>query len=101
MHRKPLTGLQGHKSQILCLTFSPDATKMVTASKDGTWRVWNIDVRYHQQEDAKCMLHHKQEVSSLCAAHVFGTQGLVYASRGVIIVLPLSFDVDILKENHP
>ena len=38
---------------------------MVTASRDGTWRVWNIDVRYHQQEDAKCMLHHKQEVSSL------------------------------------
>lgn len=37
---------------------------MVTASKDGTWRVWNIDVRYRQQEDAKCLLQHQQEVSS-------------------------------------
>lgn len=54
--------LKGHKSQILCLSFSPDATKMVTASKDGTWRVWNINVRYHQQEDAKCLLQHRQEV---------------------------------------
>ncbi|KAL3134052.1 hypothetical protein ABBQ32_008481 [Trebouxia sp. C0010 RCD-2024] len=54
--------LKGHRSQILCLTFSPDSTKMVTASKDGTWRVWNIDVRYRQQEDAKCLLQHQQEV---------------------------------------
>lgn len=37
---------------------------MVTASKDGTWCVWNINVRYHQQEDAKCLLQHQQEVSS-------------------------------------
>ncbi len=54
--------LQGHKSQILCLAFAPDATKMVTASKDGTWRVWNINVRYHQQEDPKTLLQHQQEV---------------------------------------
>lgn len=55
-------GMQGHKSQILCLAFSPDSTKMVTASKDGTWRVWNINVRYHQQEDPKILLQHQQEV---------------------------------------
>ena len=78
---RPLFALQGHKSQILCLTFSPDATKMVTASKDGTWRVWNIDVRYHQQEDAKCMLHHTQEVSSLCAHHTLLALEVWYISR--------------------
>ena len=53
---------QGHKSQIICLAFAPDATKMVTASKDGTWRVWNINIRYHQQEDPKTLLQHQQEV---------------------------------------
>ncbi|DBB17019.1 hypothetical protein WJX82_010063 [Trebouxia sp. C0006] len=56
--------LKGHKSQILCLAFAPDATKMVTASKDGTWRVWNINVRYHQQEDPKTLLQRQQEVPS-------------------------------------
>jgi len=35
---------------------------MVTASKDGTWRVWNINVRYHQQEDPKNLLQRQQEV---------------------------------------
>lgn len=59
-------GMQGHKSQILCLAFSPDSTKMVTASKDGTWRVWNINVRYHQQEDPKILLQHQQEVRLAC-----------------------------------
>ena len=68
---------------------------MVTSSKDGTWRVWNIDVRYHQQEDAKCILHHKQEVSSpcqsLCMPNAFGTPALVRSSiREESFVLALS-----------
>ena len=83
---KPPAALQGHKSQILCLTFSPDATKMVTASKDGTWRVWNIDVRYHQQEDAKCLLQHKQEASGLSVHPVclaaFTLHVLLYSLSG-------------------
>ena len=65
--------LQGHKSQVLCLAFSPDSTKMATASKDGTWRVWNINVRFHQQEDPKCLLQQPQEVRaqmSVCHATV-------------------------------
>ena len=62
--------LQGHKSQVLCLAFSPDSTKMATASKDGTWRVWNIDVRFHQQEDPKCLLQQPQEVRVQIAATV-------------------------------
>ncbi len=39
---------QGHKSQMICMAFASDATEMVTATKDSTWRVWNIDARYHQ-----------------------------------------------------
>lgn len=41
---------------------------MVTSSKDGTWRVWNIDVRFHQQEDPKCLLQQPQEVPALTTA---------------------------------
>ena len=42
--------------QVYCLDFSPEETKAVTASKDGTWVVWNIDVRYAMDEDPKVLL---------------------------------------------
>jgi len=29
---------------------------MATTSKDGTWKLWKIDVRYHLGEDPKCLL---------------------------------------------
>ncbi len=48
--------LKGHKSQVMCVAFSPDSKRCVTASKDGTLRVWNIDVRYHLEEDPKTLL---------------------------------------------
>lgn len=42
--------------QVFCVAFSPDLTKMVTASGDGLLKVWNINVRYHMDEDPKCIL---------------------------------------------
>lgn len=39
--------------QVLALSFSPEGSWVVTASKDGTWAVWNIDVRYALDEDPK------------------------------------------------
>lgn len=47
--------------QVYCLDFSPEETKAVTASKDGTWVVWNIDVRYAMDEDPKVLLPHWHE----------------------------------------
>jgi hypothetical protein len=35
------------------MAFSPEGNKAVTASKDKTWAVWNLDVRYAQDEDPK------------------------------------------------
>ena len=68
---------QGHKSQILCLAFAPNATKMVTASKDGTCHVWNVNVRYHQQEDPKTLLQRQQEV--MVALRCMHMQRLLWA----------------------
>ncbi|KAL3683716.1 hypothetical protein R1sor_001738 [Riccia sorocarpa] len=47
--------LKGHKSAITWLCFTWDSEGMITASKDGTIRVWNINVRYHLDEDPKCL----------------------------------------------
>mmetsp|Transcript_22675 Transcript_22675/g.62967 ORF Transcript_22675/g.62967 Transcript_22675/m.62967 type:complete len:476 (-) Transcript_22675:80-1507(-) len=46
-------GLKGHTSQVKCVGFSSDSKRAVTASLDGTLGIWDIDVRYHLNEDAK------------------------------------------------
>lgn len=48
--------LGGHKKKITSIAFSPDGKKAVTASEDGTLRIWNIDVRYSLQEGAKLLV---------------------------------------------
>ncbi|KAI5059344.1 hypothetical protein GOP47_0025663 [Adiantum capillus-veneris] len=47
--------LKGHKSAVTWLNFTWDSSGVITASKDGTIRVWNINVRYHLDEDPKCL----------------------------------------------
>jgi hypothetical protein len=62
--------LKGHKSQVLAVTFSPDNKRCATASKDGTLRVWNIDVRYAQQEDPKTLLVVSKRPAGFVAAQL-------------------------------
>ncbi|KAJ9459294.1 hypothetical protein DIPPA_29887 [Diplonema papillatum] len=45
--------LTGHKLGTTCIGFSPDNTHAVSCSEDGGIRVWNINVRWHLQEDPK------------------------------------------------
>ncbi|CAF2034449.1 unnamed protein product [Brassica napus] len=47
--------LKGHKSAVTWLCFSPNSDKIITASKDGSIRLWNINVRYHMDEDPKTL----------------------------------------------
>ncbi|XP_030535321.1 transducin beta-like protein 2 [Rhodamnia argentea] len=47
--------LKGHKSAVTWLCFSPNSEQIVTASKDGSIRIWNINVRYHLDEDPKTL----------------------------------------------
>eukprot|EP01114_Cavostelium_apophysatum_P021321 TRINITY_DN7405_c0_g1_i3.p1 TRINITY_DN7405_c0_g1~~TRINITY_DN7405_c0_g1_i3.p1 ORF type:complete len:230 (+),score=55.57 TRINITY_DN7405_c0_g1_i3:668-1357(+) len=48
--------LKEHKKTVFCVCFSSDTKRMATTSKDGTWKLWNIDVQYQHQEDAKVLL---------------------------------------------
>jgi len=48
--------LVGHKSTVYCVAFSHDNARLVTTSKDGTCKVWKIDVRYSLGEDPECIL---------------------------------------------
>ncbi|GER31244.1 transducin/WD40 repeat-like superfamily protein [Striga asiatica] len=47
--------LKGHKSAVTWLCFGPNSEYIITASKDGTIRTWNINVRYHLDEDPKTL----------------------------------------------
>ncbi|XP_020894686.1 transducin beta-like protein 2 isoform X2 [Exaiptasia diaphana] len=48
--------LKGHTAGVYHFTFSSDSTRMATVSKDGTWRVWDIDVEYIKKEDPHLLL---------------------------------------------
>ncbi|KAL5166872.1 Transducin beta-like protein 2 [Glycine soja] len=47
--------LKGHKSAVTWLCFMPNSEQIITASKDGSMRLWNINVRYHLDEDPKTL----------------------------------------------
>ena len=38
---KPVTSPLEHQDQVCCAAFSPDGTRVVTASADNTARVWD------------------------------------------------------------
>lgn len=43
--------LKGHSAGVHFFAFSNDSQRMVTLSKDGTWKLWNTDVEYKKQQD--------------------------------------------------
>jgi WD40 repeat protein len=47
--------LKGHSAAVVSLSFNGDSQRMATASKDGTWKFWDTDVRYRLSEDPKLL----------------------------------------------
>ncbi|XP_020496193.2 transducin beta-like protein 2 [Labrus bergylta] len=43
--------LKGHSAGVHAFAFSNDSHRMVTVSKDGTWKLWNTNVEYKKQQD--------------------------------------------------
>ncbi|KAJ8402234.1 hypothetical protein AAFF_G00370990 [Aldrovandia affinis] len=43
--------LKGHSAGVHSFAFSNDSRRMVTVSKDGTWKLWDTDVEYKKQQD--------------------------------------------------
>ncbi|VDO68293.1 unnamed protein product [Onchocerca flexuosa] len=52
----------GHNSGIYSFAFDQSSTRCVTASKDGTWKIYNTDVRYSQGEEPKIIASGEFEV---------------------------------------
>ncbi|KAL4630895.1 transducin beta-like protein 2 [Arapaima gigas] len=43
--------LKGHSAGVYSFAFSNNSHRMVTVSKDGTWKLWDTDVEYKKQQD--------------------------------------------------
>ncbi|XP_067393847.1 transducin beta-like protein 2 [Emydura macquarii macquarii] len=58
--------LKGHTAGVYSFSFSNDSRRMVTVSKDGTWKLWDTDVEYKKQQDPYLLLTGKCEVMEPC-----------------------------------
>ncbi|KAK7499108.1 hypothetical protein BaRGS_00009655, partial [Batillaria attramentaria] len=56
--------LKGHTSGVFSFSFNGDSTRVATVSKDGTWKLWDTDVRYSQGQDAKLLFSGPVSVAS-------------------------------------
>lgn len=43
--------LKGHSAGVYSFDFSNDSRRMVTVSKDSTWKLWDTDVEYKKKQD--------------------------------------------------
>lgn len=43
--------LKGHTAGVNCFSFNSDSSRMVSVSKDGTWKFWDTNIRYELSQD--------------------------------------------------
>lgn len=48
--------LKGHSAGVFHFSFSADSTRMATVSKDGTWKIWDIDVEFTKKQDPHLLM---------------------------------------------
>ncbi|CAB3404244.1 unnamed protein product [Caenorhabditis bovis] len=49
---KKVFNMSGHSSGVLAAAFNSASTRAVTVSRDGFWRIFDIDIRYNAGQDA-------------------------------------------------
>ncbi|CAH1233279.1 TBL2 [Branchiostoma lanceolatum] len=47
--------LKGHSSGVYSFDFNMDSTRMVSVSKDGTWRLWDTNIEYQKGQEASLL----------------------------------------------
>jgi WD40 repeat protein len=85
---KKVMDLKGHRKKITAVEFSPDGRHAVTASEDGTLRIWDINVRYKQQEDPKTLVNEGLPAGKvMISKFAWGRGGQIAAVAGSDIYL--------------
>ncbi|EGT59769.1 hypothetical protein CAEBREN_03892 [Caenorhabditis brenneri] len=52
---KKVFSLSGHQSGVLAAAFNGSSTRAVTISRDGRWRIFDVDIRYEAGQDARIL----------------------------------------------
>ncbi|XP_072909680.1 transducin beta-like protein 2 [Hemitrygon akajei] len=79
--------LKGHSAGIYSFAFSNDSRRMATISKDGTWKLWDTDVQYKQQQDPYLLLTMKCDVSDSSRIALSPDARVVAISNGFNITM--------------
>jgi len=69
--------LTGYKTCVFSLSFTMDGTKMVTSSKDGLIKYWNINVRYQDIIDPECIYSITSEIGPISSISISPDQTVI------------------------
>ncbi|GFS56585.1 transducin beta-like protein 2 [Nephila pilipes] len=58
--------LKGHTSGIYHFCFSNDSSRMLTTSKDGTWKLWDTNIEYSKGQEPYLLKTHSHGINSKC-----------------------------------
>ncbi|XP_048767458.2 transducin beta-like protein 2 [Ostrea edulis] len=58
--------LKGHSAGVYSFSFNGDSSRMVSVSKDRTWKYWNTDIRYDMGQDPYLLKTGSIEFTSPC-----------------------------------
>lgn len=69
LDENPFTLLKGHTSGVTSVSFLSDNKRAVTCSKDGTWKLWKMDVDYKRDTHPPVLATGKNPVSGEYSLH--------------------------------
>eukprot|EP00918_Siedleckia_nematoides_P056391 GHVU01123004.1.p1 GENE.GHVU01123004.1~~GHVU01123004.1.p1 ORF type:complete len:410 (+),score=83.91 GHVU01123004.1:412-1641(+) len=89
---------------VLAAAVSPDNSRLAMVCKDGTWRLWNISVRYNLSEDAKLLtevpcVEADKDVAFL--AYSFDGRHVIAAHKHAIVIKDASTLEDVSRIEDP
>lgn len=98
--------LKGHTSGIYHFCFSNDSSRMVTASKDGTWKLWDTNIEYSKGQEPYLLMTQNHGINSkcICALSPDGRTIAIASVTASDVFLYSAITGDLLaelKEIHP
>ncbi|KAK2166184.1 hypothetical protein LSH36_41g13139 [Paralvinella palmiformis] len=79
--------LKGHSAGVYSFAFSGNSDRMATVSKDGTWKLWDINVEYRKQQDPRLLK------TGRCVHS--GTSVIALSPDGVTIAIACNHDISV------